>query len=164
LSSLKVDLSASDAAFPGAVDTAQLMASSAAKAGIEINVVREPGDAYWDNVWMKKPWCMSFCNGRPTPDFLFTTFYAAGAAWNDSYWNNPQFNQLLVAARSELDTSKRSDMYREMQNITAEDGGVAILMFYNFVGAHDTKLAHPDVIGANWDVDGLKLLKRWWFA
>ena len=59
LDSLKVDLSTADAAFAGATDAALLYKDSAAKAGIDLNVIREPDDGYWDNVWMKKPWCMS---------------------------------------------------------------------------------------------------------
>ena len=51
---LKVDLSAADAAFAGSVDAALLMAEHAKAAGIEINVIREPNDGYWDNVWLKK--------------------------------------------------------------------------------------------------------------
>ena len=66
LSSLKVDLSAADAAFTGAVDAAVLYQEHAKAAGIDINVVREPNDGYWDNVWLKKPWCASYWNGRPT--------------------------------------------------------------------------------------------------
>ena len=50
LSSLSVDLSAADAAFVGAVDAAVLYKEQAAKAGININVVREPADGYWSNV------------------------------------------------------------------------------------------------------------------
>ena len=34
---------------------AVLFKEHAAKAGIEINVVREPDDGYWANVWLKKP-------------------------------------------------------------------------------------------------------------
>ncbi len=52
---LKVDFSASDAAFSGGVDAALLMQEQAKAAGIEINVIREPNDSYWDNVWLKKP-------------------------------------------------------------------------------------------------------------
>jgi peptide/nickel transport system substrate-binding protein len=163
LSELKVDLSSSDAAFAGAVDAAQLMADSARGAGITINVVREPGDAYWDNVWMKKPWCLSYWSGRPTADLMFTTAYQTGAAWNDSFWSNAKFDKLLVEARSELDPAKRGPMYDEMQNIVADDGGVAVLMFYNYVNAHDGKVQHGP-IAANWDVDGLKVTRRWWFG
>src|SRR5262249_60010504 len=58
---LKVDLSAADAAFNGAVDTAVLFKEHAAKAGIDINVVREPNDGYWKRGWDKKPFVMCFC-------------------------------------------------------------------------------------------------------
>ena len=137
--------------------------NSARQSGISINVVREPADAYWDNVWMKKPWCLSYWNGRPTPDLMFTTAYQTGAAWNDLFWSNAQFDKLLVAARSQLDPAKRATMYEEMQNIVADDGGVVVLMFYNFVNAHDNKVQHRTV-ASNFDVDGLKATRRWWFA
>ena len=48
-----IQLSSSDAAFAGAVDAAQLVAASAAEAGINIEIVREPSDGYWSNVWNK---------------------------------------------------------------------------------------------------------------
>ena len=164
LSSLKVDLSAADAAFAGAIDAALLMAASAKAAGIEINVIREPNDSYWSNVWLKKPWCMSYWSGRPTADLMFTTGYAADAAWNDTSWKNPRFNELLLMARSELDPAKRGQMYAEMQELVAEQGGVLALMFYNYMGAHSDALAHEENLAQNWDVDGLKILQRWWFA
>ena len=164
LTSLDVDLSAADAAFAGAVDTAQLMKESAAKCGININVVREADDAYWDSVWMKKPWCLSYWSGRPVPDLMFTTAYATGAAWNECFWSNAKFDQLLAAARSELDQTKRAAMYAEMQEIVNDDSGTMVLMFYNYVNAHATTVGRPDVIAPNWDVDGLKITQRWWFA
>ncbi|MBM3572345.1 MAG: peptide ABC transporter substrate-binding protein, partial [Alphaproteobacteria bacterium] len=79
LSSLKVDLSAADAAFAGAVDTAVLFKEHAAKAGIEINLIREPNEGYWSNVWTKKPFVMCFWAGRPTEDWMFSRVYAKGA-------------------------------------------------------------------------------------
>ena len=53
LDSLDVALSASDAAFSGAVDAAQLYQASAASAGINIDVVQEPAAGYWSNVWLQ---------------------------------------------------------------------------------------------------------------
>lgn len=164
LETLKVELSAADAAFAGAVDTAVLMREHAAACGIDITVVREANDGYWEKVWMKKPWCLSYWNGRPTPDPLFTTAYAADAPWNDTYWRHDRFNDLLVAARAELDQQKRTEMYREMQEILAQEGGTIVLMFYNYVNAHSAAVAHPEVIAPNYDVDGLKITQRWWFA
>jgi hypothetical protein len=99
LSSLQVDLSAADAAFGGAVDTAVLFKEHASKGGIDINVVREPADGYWDNVWLKKAWCASYWSGRPTIDWMFSTAYKGGAAWNETFWANPRFDELLPIAR-----------------------------------------------------------------
>jgi peptide/nickel transport system substrate-binding protein len=164
LSSLKVDLSASDAAFAGAVDAAVLYQQHAKAAGIDINVVREPNDGYWDNVWMKKPWCASYWNGRPTIDWMFTTAYAADASWNDTNWKNPKFNELLIQARSETDTKKRATMYSEMQELLHNDGGIMVLMFNSYVSAYSNKLGHEAHVAANWDDDGMKLTSRWWFA
>lgn len=163
LSNLKVDLSVADAAFTGAVDAAVLFQQTAAKAGIDINIVREPNDGYWDNVWLKKAWCASYWSGRPTCDWMFTSTYAAGANWNETFWNNPKFNELLVQARAETDESKRAAMYAEMQQLVHDDGGVIVLVFNNYVDAYSNELAHGDV-APNWENDGLKIAERWWFA
>ena len=163
LSSLKVDLSAADAAFAGSVDAAVLYKEHAAKAGIDITVVREPNDGYWSNVWMKKPWTAVYWSGRPTEDWMFSTAYADGAAWNDSFWKHDRFNELLKAARGELNEAKRRELYFEMQGLVSNEGGVVVPMFANYVFATSDKIGHGD-LGANWDVDGLRLFERWWFA
>jgi peptide/nickel transport system substrate-binding protein len=164
LSELKVDLSAANTAFDGAVDAAVLYAAQASKAGITINVVREPDDGYWDNVWMKRPFCMSYWGGRATEDWMFTTAYAAGGAWNETYWGNDRFMQLLLAARAELDDAKRREMYYEMQSIVRDDGGSIIPMYANYVFARSDKVAHSGQLSSNWSMDGLKALERWWFV
>jgi len=164
LSSLTVDLSAADAAFAGAVDAAVLYKEHAAKAGITIKVVREPSDGYWSNVWMQKPWCMSYWGGRPTEDWMFSIAYAADAEWNDSFWKHERFNQLLVEARAELDDAKRRELYVEMQRLVRDEGGVVIPMFNNYVFAMNEKVQHPESLSSNWDLDGLRLFERWWFA
>ncbi|WP_454685388.1 ABC transporter substrate-binding protein [Ancylobacter moscoviensis] len=159
---LKVNLSASDAAFAGAVDAATLFREQAAKAGIEINVVREPADGYWDNVWLKKPFCTSYWGGKPTADWALTIGYAADAAWNDTHWNNERFNQVLVAARAELDDAKRAQMYAELQRLLHDEGGAIIPVFANYTGAMSTRVGH-DKLASNWDLDGLRAAERWWF-
>ena len=163
MTSLKVDLSVADAAFNGAVDAAVLYQESAKAAGIDINVVREPDDGYWDKVWLIKPWCAGYWSGRPTIDWMVTTVYAADAAWNETRWKNARFNELLVAARGVTDDTERAGMYAEMQQLIHDDGGAIVLVFNNIVEAHSKKLAHGD-IAVNWEADGLKIAERWWFA
>ncbi|MES0056650.1 MULTISPECIES: ABC transporter substrate-binding protein [unclassified Mesorhizobium] len=163
LADLKVSLSASDAAFPGGVDAAVIYQQNAAKAGITIDVAREPSDGYWDAVWLKKPFCLSQWAGRPTADWMFSQVYAADAAWNDSHWKNARFNELLLSARSELDDAKRLEMYSEMQTLCSDDGGAIIPVFANYVSALSRKVGHSK-IASNWDLDGFRCTERWWFA
>jgi peptide/nickel transport system substrate-binding protein len=162
--SLKVDLHAADAAFNGAVDTAVLFKEQAAQAGIDINIVREPNDGYWTNVWLKKPFVTCYWAGRASEDWMFSQVYARGSIWNDTHWNSERFNQLLIEARTELDTAKRRAMYHEMQQLVRDDGGVIIPMYPNWVDARSKKIAHGPAIGSNYDLDGWKCIERWWMV
>jgi peptide/nickel transport system substrate-binding protein len=163
MSNLKVDISAADAAFVGSVDAGLLMAEQARAAGIEINVVREPNDGYWDNVWLKKPWAHCYWGGRPTADAIMSVALASDAAWNDTHWKNPRFNELLPMARAETDDAKRAAMYAEMQQLVHDDGGWMVLMFSNYVGALSTKVGHGE-FNSDLDHDGGYCYDRWWFA
>ncbi|MFW5654562.1 MAG: ABC transporter substrate-binding protein [Roseicyclus sp.] len=163
MDSLDVDIHLADAAFAGAVDAGVLFSESAAGAGINLNVVREPNDGYWSNVWMQKPFAGTYWGGRPTPDWMFSTAYAEGVPWNETYWSNARFNELLLEARSELDRELRREMYFEMQQITSDEGGIIIPMFAQYVGAYSDALAHPEQVAGNWRNDGHRLAERWWF-
>jgi peptide/nickel transport system substrate-binding protein len=155
-------LHTSDAAFAGAVDAALLWQQQAQKAGIKVEVVREPVDGYWDNVWKKKPWSACFWNARVTCDWMFTMAYAADASANDMQWKNPRFNELLVAARGELDDKKRGEIYKDMQSIVRDEGGVVIPMIANMVDAANTKVKFETPAG-NQELDGMRAIERWWF-
>ena len=166
LETLKVDLSAADAAFAGAVDAgAALSRTAPPRRGIDINVIREPDDGYWDNVWLKKPWCVSYWSGRPTCDWMFTTAYAEDAAWNDDVLEAIRGStSCCKAARSETDRSKRAEMYAEMQQIRHDDGGIIVIMFNNYVERplqQARAWRHRRQLGHRRDEDRIE---RWWFA
>ncbi|TNF19213.1 MAG: ABC transporter substrate-binding protein [Rhodobacteraceae bacterium] len=160
LDGLTVRLSAADAAFPGAVDAATLYQNSAAKAGITIDTKRVPNDGYWSDVWMKDEFSAVYWGGRPTEDQIFTTAFKGGAAWNDSFWTNARFDELLVQARAELDEAKRREMYGEMQQIVAQDGGTILPMFANWAFATSSRVVHGEM-ASNFDQDGERWMERW---
>lgn len=159
-----LDLHVSDAAFAGATDASTLIQNSAKAAGININLVKEPADGYWSNVWLKKPWCACYWGGRATEDWMFSTAYESGVPWNDTRWENERFQSLLLEARTELDNDKRRGMYHEMQAICSSEGGVVVPMYANYVDAHSTKLANSGTIGNIWAMDSARVAERWWFA
>ncbi len=127
----KIQLHIADAAWTGAVDAAQLYREQLAKAGIELEVVREPNDGYWSNVWMKKPFVGSYWGGRPTADLMLSVAYRSDAPWNETFWKRPEFDRLLDRARGELDVEKRRELYWEAQRMIWEDGGEIIPVFNN---------------------------------
>lgn len=128
-------LRTSDVAFPGAVDATQLYQQSAAKAGITIEVKREPGDGYWSEVWNKQPFSASYWEGRPTQDQMYSTAYYSKADWNDTRFFNENFDKMLFAARAELDKDKRTKIYADMGQIVRDEGGTITPMFNDFIDA-----------------------------
>jgi peptide/nickel transport system substrate-binding protein len=123
-------------AFAGAVDAAVLYQQQAAKAGIQIEVQREPADGYWDNVWNKQPFCASYWGGRPTQDGMYSTAYYSKADWNDTRFFREDFDKLLFEARGSLDDARRAELYREMALMVRDDGGLILPMFNDFIDAH----------------------------
>lgn len=135
-----ITLRTSDAAFPGAVDAAVLFQQTAAQAGITLDVVREPADGYWTNVWNVQPFCASYWGGRPTQDSRYSTSYVTGAEWNDTRWTVPAFDEKLLAARAELDQERRAVLYREMAVMLHEEGGLILPVFNDYVNAASPRL------------------------
>ena len=88
--------------------------------------------------------------------------------WNDTAWvSGPgvdRFNEIVVAARAELDNTKRGQMYAEAQQLVSDHGGAIIPMFANILGAIGKNVMHDEKIAANWENDGDKCAERWWFA
>lgn len=165
LDSLEVSLSASPSSWAGvnAVDAAAIFRESAARAGIEIEIAREPADGYWSNVWMKKPFCTSYWFGRESEDAVFSITYSTGAPQNESFWAHERFQSLLLQARAELDDARRREMYGEMQRIMRDEGSSIIPLFNSDLMAANDKVRFGEVAG-NRQMDGLRLIERWWMA
>ena len=115
-SSLDVELNTSEAAWPGAVDAAQLVQLGAAKGGLNVQITRAPADGYWTDIWLVKPWCFSYWSGRPTEDWIFTSAYSADSAWNADYWKHEKFNKILLGSRRTLHQQAQRDVLRDAGN------------------------------------------------
>ncbi len=134
-------LRTSENSFPGAPDASALFQQSCAAAGINLEIKREPNDGYWSEVWNAQPFCTSYWGGRPTQDQMYTTAYLSTADWNDTRFFNEQFDQILIAARAELDAAKRKQMYADMGTILHNEGGLICPMFNDFLDATSDRIA-----------------------
>ena len=119
---------------------AALLQLSAAEAGMHLAVNRVPADGYWSNHWTKHPLSFGNINPRPSLDLLFSLFFKSDAPWNESAWNNPQFDQLLITARGEGNIERRHQMYVDMQQIINEKCGIGIPVFINLLDGYNQRV------------------------
>ena len=156
-------LHASEATHAGAIDQAALIRETAAKAGIAIDIAREPADGFWSNVWMKVELMIGAWGGRPTADIMLSTAYKSDASWNDTAWRRPQFDELLLGARGEPDFTKRKQMYHDLQVMIHEDGGACIPFFINNLYASRSNVMGLFPSGA-FSISGTRAAERAWLA
>ncbi|MEB0139414.1 ABC transporter substrate-binding protein [Undibacterium sp. CCC2.1] len=157
----KLLLSVSDAGFSGAVDAAQLFQASAQKAGIPLELERVPADGYWENIWLKKSFVASNISTRSTADATLSLFFAAGAAWNETAWNNEGFESLLRAARAELNEAKRTQMYHDIQFLIAGQGSEIVPVRSDGLDASRANVGGFTVV-PGLAMSGLKVAEKVW--
>jgi len=160
-SSFAVDLYASQAAHPEAINAATLMQEAAKPAGVDINVVKAPADGYWSSIWRNKPFCMSIWGVRPTPSMQMTLAYRSDAPWNDTYFQNAHFDELLSMVKVEVDPAKRKQLYWDLQEILHNEAGAGIFSFIDTIDGYSTKVkgTRPDGVR---ELMGTRICERVW--
>ena len=124
----------------GAIEGAQVWSQMAAKAGVNIKVSKVPADGWWDAFWTVKPFIICQWNMRPTANSQLAIAFRSGASWNDTYWGDDRFDQLLLESKGVKDAALRKEMYCEMQQILRNDGGQVIMSFVNILNAASSKV------------------------
>ncbi len=146
MENITMPIAASPAAT-SSVDIAVLLQQSAKQAGLKLDVSRLPSDGYWSNHWMKHPLSFGNINPRPNADVMFSQFFQSKAPWNESGWQNEQFDQLLLLARAETDEAKRGKMYADMQTLVHDHCGIGVPVFISNIDGVDQRLkgysTHP---------------------
>lgn len=137
-SNLSVELVTSSAAA-GLVEAATVFAQQAKAAGVTIKLNKvDPGVFYGDN-YLK--WTFS-------QDFWFTRDYLPQTAtsgfssspYNETHWNNPQWNALVNKANATLDETARCGLIKRAQQIEYDQGGYIIWGFPNNLDAYSAKV------------------------
>jgi peptide/nickel transport system substrate-binding protein len=156
-----ITIQASDAAFSGAVDMATLFQQSLSKAGIKMDLKKEPADGFWDNVWLKGPCVTSYWAGRAASTQMLAVAYGPDAPWNESHYKNPKFSELLSTARSETDEAKRKAMIWEMQALLHDDGATVVPAFRDWLSGNNKKVG-GHVPHGGFDMDNGYIVEKAW--
>ena len=125
------------------VEMATVVKEGAAPAGFNIDIVVVPESTFWSDVWMMKPFTTSWWNGRP-PYEAFNVVYWSGAAWNESFYNNPTVDQLLDRALGKEYLGDQKVTFGELQCLLIEEVPRIIPVF------------RPVLLGLHKDVRGVE--------
>ena len=140
-----------------------LYQQQAAKAGINIEILQEPSDGYWDKVWNVQPFSASYWGGRPTQDQMYSTAYLSSADWNDTRFLRPDFDAIIAEARGELDRAKRKELYTAAALLVRDEGGLILPMFNDWVDGRSDKLMGY-VNDPSFEMSAGYASRRCWFA
>ena len=89
--------------------------------------------------------------------------YLSDAPWNDSVSKSAKVDELIKAARANLDDKTRRGQYAEIQELISQSFGNVVWAFGSDVAVVNKKMAFGK-IGGGWEMDGGHAIKRWWMA
>jgi peptide/nickel transport system substrate-binding protein len=91
--------------------------------GIRLNINVMPSSRFWE-IWDKTPFGATSWTHRPLGTMVLSVGYRAGVPWNESNYNNPEFEAALNEAESILDPDERRVVMERVQKIMQDDAFV----------------------------------------
>ncbi len=125
---------------PGILDACLLMQANLKKIGFDLSIRQVPADGYWGAVWMKEPLNVVSWNQRPTANAMLAIQFASTSSWNDTFWINERFDELLKAQLAVTDPAVRHEMLCEMQTLVHSGSGMVIPYHVNILDGVSEKV------------------------
>lgn len=124
----------------------EILKEQCAPAGIKININLMPAAKYWE-IWDKTPFGITAWTHRPLGTMVMSVAYRAGVPWNETNYNNPEFEAALNKAEALIDVAKRKEAMKDVQRILQEDAVIVQPLWQSnfFVASNKVKglKAHP---------------------
>jgi peptide/nickel transport system substrate-binding protein len=111
--------------------TCDAVAAQIRDAGINIKRTILPGSTFW-NDWLKYPFSATEWNMRPLGVQIYSLAYRSGVAWNETAFNNADFDAGLAKALSIADADARREVMADLEKIM-QDEGVVIQPYWRSV-------------------------------
>ncbi|GAB4370429.1 MAG: ABC transporter substrate-binding protein [Kiloniellaceae bacterium] len=127
-------------------DSVQVLKEHAAAAGIDITINVMPSTQYWE-VWTTAPFSLTSWTHRPLGTMVLSVAYRAGVPWNETGYNNPEFDQALDKAEALLDVEERRKAMAVVEKILQDDAIMVQPFFRSVFTATTNKVmgytSHP---------------------
>ncbi|WP_293780083.1 ABC transporter substrate-binding protein [uncultured Aeromicrobium sp.] len=142
---------------PNFTAIAVAFADQVKQAGIDLRITNVAADSYYTQVWMSEPLMVSYWfTGRPV-DQLLNQIFRTGSSYNESAWSNPQFDQLLDAARADTNDTTRRQKYQDAQQLVIDDGADLTPVFGDRLVGLSEEVVNYDEYGFEFDYLALGL-------
>jgi peptide/nickel transport system substrate-binding protein len=117
-------------------NTADAVAAQCRDAGIPVRRTLVPGVEFWPR-WTQFPFSTTNWNMRPLGVQVLALAYKTGAAWNETGFSDPAFDDALNRALATVDVAARREIMAELQRIL-RDSGVIIQPYWQALHCHST--------------------------
>jgi peptide/nickel transport system substrate-binding protein len=98
----------------------EILKEQLAPAGITLNLNLMPASKYWET-WQTAPFGFTAWTHRPLGTMVLSLAYRSGVPWNETAYNNPEFEKALDNAEALVDAEKRKDAMKIVEEILQED-------------------------------------------
>ncbi len=136
-------------------NTTDAVAAQLRDAGINVKRTILPGSTFW-NDWAKYPFSSTNWNHRPLGTQVLGLAYRSGEAWNESGFENAEFDTLLAEANSIADADKRREVMAKLQAIMIDEG-VTIQPYWRTAMRHYS----DKVVGVDKHIADLPQIYKW---
>ncbi len=102
-------------------NTADAIAAQMRDSGFKVKRTIIPSSSFW-NDWTKYPFSITNWNHRPLGVQILALAYRSGEAWNETAFNNPDFDAKLAKALEVADAEMRKELMKEIELILQESG------------------------------------------
>ncbi|MEQ8247700.1 MAG: ABC transporter substrate-binding protein [Alphaproteobacteria bacterium] len=105
-------------------NTCKAIAEMVKPAGIDLEINIMPGGTYWDR-WLSTPFGFTSWTHRALGVQVLNLAYRSGVAWNETSYNNPEFDRLLDEAGGLVDVGERRKVMAKIQQVLRDDAVIA---------------------------------------
>lgn len=125
---------------PWQANTCDAVAAQLRDAGLKVKRTILPGSTFW-NDWLKYPFSATEWNMRPLGVQVLALAYKSGVAWNETHFNNKDFDTNLDKAMSLANVDDRRKVMAVLEKIM-QDNGVIIQSYWRKLYRHYRKGIH----------------------
>ena len=122
---------------PGLLESAQVFAQNAKAAGVTVTIDNIPS-AQYDNGFGNWTFTQGYYSDKPFGEAFSITMVPNSIFW-DSHWNDEKSLSLYKQALAETDTTKRNELFSQVQTILYDSGGYIIHSFRDQIDAYNKK-------------------------